>query len=207
MNPPVVKVSSKETVFFVCDVQTKFRPAIYEFESLLLTARKMLRAAKILEIPVVYTEQNSRALGPTAPELLPEPFNLGDLYLGTIEKTLFSMATPDVLSILNKHGLTQIVLFGIESHVCVLQSALDLLDRGYRVHVIADGVSSCNPGEISIALERMRQAGAQITTSESLLFQLQADSSKSNFKAFSAIIKDEKESTRASMQKLIRSAL
>lgn len=63
-----------------------------------------------------------------------------------------------------------------QSHICVLQTTLDLLEGGYDVHVIADGVSSCNPEEVPIALERMRQAGAQITTSESLAFQLQSRS-------------------------------
>ncbi|THH21052.1 hypothetical protein EW146_g429 [Bondarzewia mesenterica] len=165
-------------------------------------ASKMLKVAKILEVPVVYTEQNARALGSTVPELSPEP--LGPLHLGTIDKTLFSMVTPEVRTILQERDLKSVVLFGIESHVCVLQSTLDLLQLGYDVHVLADGVSSCNKEEVPFALARMRQAGAQITTSESLLFQLQQDSSKPNFKAFSAAIKEEKESTQTAVRKLLQ---
>lgn len=113
------------------------------------------------------------------------------------------MATPEFLSVLNSRGgFKSLVLMGIEvrstfsayffyiitgfdrsiclvndhqSHVCVLQSTLDLLEHGYDVHVLADGVSSCNKEEVPWALERMRQAGAQITTSESMLFQLQGN--------------------------------
>ena len=127
------------------------------------------------------------ALGPTVPEL--DIDSLGPLYLGTIDKTLFSMLTPEVRTILAGRNSKSVVLFGIEvrslnmcrysesnslqSHVCVLQSTLDLLSEGYDVHVLADGVSSCNKEEVPIALDRMRQAGAQITTSESAAFQLQ----------------------------------
>jgi len=85
----------------------------------------------------------------------------------------------------------------------VLQSTLDLLERGYDVHVLADGVSSCNKEEVPWALERMRQAGAQITTSECVLFQLQADASRPNFKAFSNVIKEEKEATAKTLQTLL----
>lgn len=105
------------------------------------------------------------------------------------------MATPEFLSLLNKRPFQSLVLMGIEvrsilshnvifrtdragpekSHICVLQSTLDLLEQGYDVHVVADGVSSCNKEEVPWALERMRQAGAQITTSESILFQLQGN--------------------------------
>lgn len=136
----------------------------------------------------------SAALGKTDDRL--NLASLGPLHLGTVEKTLFSMATPEFLSVLNKRPLKSLVLMGIEvrhsltilfsgligcpekyhqSHVCVLQSTLDLLEHGYDVHVLADGVSSCNKEEVPWALKRMRQAGAQITTSESMLFQLQGN--------------------------------
>ncbi|TFY82518.1 hypothetical protein EWM64_g1489 [Hericium alpestre] len=197
----ITKVIPGHTVFLLCDVQTRFRTAIHSFPELVATASKMLKLAKILEVPVIFTEQNPKALGPTVPELPAEP--LGDLHLGTIEKTLFSMATPEVISILKERHMHSIVLFGIESHVCVLQSTLDLLELGFDVHVLADGVSSCNKEEIPIALARMARAGAQITTSESLLFQLQKDSSAPNFKAFSTAIKEENAATQKSVSTLL----
>ncbi|KAI0029538.1 Isochorismatase-like protein [Vararia minispora EC-137] len=199
----VVKAVPGRTVFFLCDMQERFRSAIHAFDKLVLTGQKVIKAAKILEVPLVVTEQNPRALGATITELSPTTHNLGALHLGTIEKTLFSMATPEVFAILERRQMTSIVLFGIESHVCVLQSTLDLLERGYQVHVLADGVSSCNKEEVPFALARMRQAGAQITTSESLLFQLMRDSSSPNFKALSAIIKEEKENTTNALQALL----
>jgi Isochorismatase family len=113
-----------------------------------------------------------------------------------------------------------IAAWGMQSHVCVLQSTLDLLQEGYDVHVLADGVSSCNKEEVPWALERMRQAGAQITTSESMLFQLQGmpptplvmslelkhcvvDASSPKFRAFSNMIKEEKEATAHTLQTLL----
>lgn len=180
--------------------------AIYGFEEVVSTANKMLKIAKILGCEVVVTEQNPRALGSTAPEVDLEI--LGPLLLPTVGKTLFSMFTPQVKSILNARPIHNVVLFGIESHICILQTALDLLSAGYGVHVLADGVSSCNQEEVPLALARIRQAGGHITTSESAAFQLFGDAANPNFKAFSSIIKDEKERTKKSLQVLQpRSAL
>jgi len=150
---------------------------------------------------VIVTEQNPRSLGNTDERL--GVASLGPLHLVTIEKSLFSMATPEFLSLIESRDLKSFILAGMESHVCVLQSTLDLLERGYDVHVLADGVSSCNKEEVPWALERMRQAGAQITTSESILFQLQVDASRSDFKAFANIIKEEKEATTQALQTLL----
>ncbi|KAI0269036.1 Isochorismatase-like protein [Russula aff. rugulosa BPL654] len=193
-----VKLIPSRTAFLLCDLQTKFRPAIHGFDSLVTTANKLF---KIHEVPVIVTEQNPRALGKTDARL--NLASLGPLHLGTVEKTLFSMTTPEFLSVLDKRPFQSLVLMGIESHICVLQSTLDLLERGYDVHVLADGVSSCNKEEVPWALERMRQAGAQITTSESMLFQLQVDASGPNFKPFSNVIKEEKEATTQTLQMLL----
>ncbi|KAK7696584.1 hypothetical protein QCA50_001242 [Cerrena zonata] len=200
-HPAVVKLVPGHTIVFVCDIQTRFRTAVHGFDEMVATANKLFKVAKVLDIPIIATEQNSRALGPTVPEL--DVASLGPLYLGAVEKTLFSMATPEVLNILQERSIRSVILLGIEAHVCVLQSTLDLLSLGYDVHVVADGVSSCNKEEVPLALARMRQAGAQITTSESAAFQLQADSSRPNFKAFSAVIKDEKDRTKHNLETLL----
>ncbi|KDR83503.1 hypothetical protein GALMADRAFT_235684 [Galerina marginata CBS 339.88] len=164
----------------------------------------MVRLAKLLDIPVVCTTQNSKALGPTDPDI--DLQSLGPLLLATFDKSLFSMYVPDVQAILDAHpALTSIVIFGIESHVCVLQTALSLLALGskYTTHIVADGVSSCNAFEISIALDRMRTEGAIIGTSESIAFQLMRDAASSNFKAFSKFIKDVKDSTKTAGEALL----
>ncbi|KAG8218327.1 Isochorismatase-like protein [Butyriboletus roseoflavus] len=127
---------------------------------------------KVLGISVIVTEQNPKALGTTVPEIdLPA---LGDLHVATIEKSLFSMMVPEVKALLQERpDVVSIVLFGIESHVCVLQTALDLIKIGYDVYVLADGVSSCNKEEVPIALAHIRQVGGYVATSESVAFQLQ----------------------------------
>lgn len=130
------------------------------------------------------------------PELAEPLSNLDSLHNGTLAKTMFSMVTPDeeAIKVLQSAEAQSVVIFGLEvctaftrflsgaytillqSHVCVLQTALDLADRGYQVNVLADGVSSANKEEVPLALERMRQAGVQVTTSESMIFQLIGES-------------------------------
>ncbi|KIJ26994.1 hypothetical protein M422DRAFT_236292 [Sphaerobolus stellatus SS14] len=199
----IVKVAPKSTIFFVCDIQTRIKPAIHACDHVINIANKMLKVAKVVDIPVLVTEQNPKGLGSTIPELALQ--SLGSLHIGTYSKTLFSMVTPEVTKVLadRRPHVKSIVLFGVESHVCVLQTALDLLELEYDVHVLADGVSSCNKEEVPWALERMRQAGVQITTSESIAFQLMVDSASPNFKPLAGIVKEEKEATRSALQTLL----
>ncbi|EWC47062.1 hypothetical protein DRE_03824 [Drechslerella stenobrocha 248] len=170
---------------FICDVQERFQKAIYNFPAVVATTRKLLSVAEILSVPVFATTQNQRALGGTVSDLqLPSDAIVAD-------KSLFSMCIPEILEKLDEKSTVTIV--GIESHICVLQTTLDLLDRGHKVYVIRDGVSSCNPQEIPTALGRMQQAGAIITTSESWLFELMRDSSRPEFKAIAALVKENKQ--------------
>ncbi|RKP09342.1 Isochorismatase-like protein [Thamnocephalis sphaerospora] len=142
----------------------------------------MSRAAEITDVPLVVTEQV--LFGATVSEI---DINKAALVK---PKTKFSMLIPEVDAFLKERKTESIVIYGIESHVCVLQTVLELLDNKYNVHVLADGVSSINYPEIDIALNRMRQAGAAITTSESILFQLAGDSKHPHFKALSGLVKE-----------------
>ncbi|RMZ82176.1 hypothetical protein DV738_g1716, partial [Chaetothyriales sp. CBS 135597] len=98
----------------------------------------------------------------------------------------------------------QVILVGIETHICVTQTALDLLQIGHEVYILVDGVSSCNAGERGVALERLRKAGATVTTSESILFELLGDASHPAFKAVNALVKETKESTKQALEVFAR---
>lgn len=145
----------------------------------------MVTAAKIMGIPVIATEQYPKGLGNTVEEIDTSGFR-ERIY----PKTKFSMVIPDVEEQLKEmENVKSIVLMGIETQVCVLQTALDLLERNYDVHILADGVSSRTMVERMIAIERLRQSGAFITTSESVLFMLMGDAKFPNFKEVQALVK------------------
>jgi isochorismate hydrolase len=174
--------------------------------------------AKTLNIPIYITTQNASRLGATVSELanlLPapdatptKPEEMSSTTPPTLlhDKTLFSMLTPTVaqaLTLQQQHApgtpLT-ILITGIETHICVTQTTLDLLALGHRVYVLADGVSSCNAEERWVALERLRAEGATVTTSESVLFELLRDAKSAEFKAVSALVtKEYKDATKEAL--------
>ncbi|KAI9292131.1 isochorismatase domain-containing protein 1-like protein [Neoconidiobolus thromboides FSU 785] len=185
----LAKINPKTSAFLVCDIQERFRSTIFGYQGVINTAKKLVSAAEILESPVIVTEQYPKALGNTVKELDVSKARLIQA------KTKFSMVTPEVLEQLK--GIESVIIFGIESHVCVLQSCLDLLRKDFDVRVIADGVSSSNKFEIPIALQRMRSAGAVITTSESILFELMGDAKEPKFKAISNLVKEYQEVSKS----------
>ncbi|KAJ7047718.1 Isochorismatase hydrolase [Mycena alexandri] len=195
------------TIFFLCDLQERFRPIIYGFEHVVSTTNKVLRFAKILGCPVLVTTQKTKVLGPIDPAVNLE--SLGSLHAATYDKTLFSMLTPEVLAFLeSRPNIKSVVLMGIESHICILQTALELAAK-YNTYVLADAVSSANRAEVPLALAQMRAANITVTTSESLGFKLLRDASTPEFKAFSNVIKEEKDATTKAVEALLgqRSAL
>lgn len=125
------------------------------------------------------------------------------------------MYTPEVLKALGSYGdsssdtsVERVIIVGIESHVCVMQTAFDFLRAGGQKPIIlADGVSSCNAQEVPVALARLAAAGCDVATSESVLFQLMGDAAEPNFKAFSGLIKTEKEGTVSSLKALLGKGL
>lgn len=159
----------------------------------------MLRAANALHLPIYVTTQSRAKLGNTVPEL--QTHLTGPNVRADIDKTLFSMVTPEIDALLpsgNSKPL-DVIIVGIETHICVTQTTLDLLERGHRVYVLVDGVSSINPEERGIALARLRDAGAVVTSSESVLFEVLGDAKHEQFRAVSGLVKETKEETRASL--------
>lgn len=183
----------------------------------------MLKAAGPLQIPVYVTTQSRSRLGDTVSELtsyLAAPNVRAD-----VDKTLFSMITPEIRALLPEAAPTSsntsasttttastsagaaaapsepldAILVGIETHICISQTTLDLLALGHRVYVLADGVSSVNPEERGVALARLRDAGAIVTTSESILFEILGDANHEAFKAISGLVKETKDETRGAL--------
>ncbi|KAH7252177.1 Isochorismatase-like protein [Fusarium tricinctum] len=194
-SPAQGELRFKNPRIFVCDIQEKFRNVIYEFDSIVLTTQKLLKFANSLSVPVVTTTQTSAKLGPTVPslaQLLPSKPH---------DKTRFSMAIPSVTADLPPSS--EIALVGIESHICITQTALDLRDAGHKVYVIADGVSSCNPREVGIALDRLRaEPGITVTSSESWMYECVGDSLHPAFKGLFGVVKESLADTKKVWQAL-----
>jgi nicotinamidase-related amidase len=154
-------------------------------ERLLANAVKLIEGCKILQVPVYLTEQYPRGLG-TTESVVREA--LADT--PTHEKVAFSCcAVEPLVSQLHRKGIHQVVLAGIEAHVCVLQSALDLLAADFQVHVPYDATTSRKESDWQVALKRMRTCGVIVTTTESVLFELLEVAGTPEFKQVSALIK------------------
>ncbi|KAK3176924.1 hypothetical protein OEA41_008250 [Lepraria neglecta] len=190
---------------FICDIQEKFRPAIHEYPKVISTAQKLIRACTTLRIPIYATTQSSSRLGPICSELTAATPNNS---LFTIDKTAFSMLVPDLQFAMQSNSPNnepyQVAIVGIETHICVTQTALDLLSEGHRVYVLVDGVSSCNAGERVVALERLRAEGAIVTSSEGWLYECMGDAGIPEFKTIAGLVKETKESTKDAVQTLCK---
>ncbi|MCI0507267.1 MAG: hydrolase [Gammaproteobacteria bacterium] len=170
----------------VIDVQTRLTQVMSDRKSLLRNCEILLNAANLLSVPVTLTEQYPKGLGNIEPNLM-HAIPAGVI---PIEKTCFSCCNAGGFEdrVLNKEN-RQLILCGIESHVCVLQTAMDLLDRNCQVFVVADAIDSRFKEHRQVALGRMQQAGAMITTTESVLFEWLRDARHEQFKAVSALIR------------------
>lgn len=167
------------------------------------TTQKLLKAADVLDIPIFATTQLRAKLGDTCPELrldTPDGFKTK----AHADKSRFSMYTPEVRQALEALGpeKRECAIVGIESHICVTQTTLDLLANKHKVYIIADGVSSCNREEIPIALARLRSEGAIVTTSESFLYELMGDAAIPEFKAMAGVVKEFGKQTKENLQAL-----
>lgn len=149
-------------------------------------SNRLLKTSRLLDVPVVVTEQYPKGLGKTVPELGISEYP----DIKPIEKTQFSMLTSDVLDIMKNQYPTRksVILCGIEAHVCVQGTCLQLLDRGYDVHIVVDAVSSRSQMDRMFAFDRMKTAGAFLTTSESIILGLLGGSDHVKFREVQKLI-------------------
>lgn len=178
------QVTIDQAVLLVVDLQEKLLPAMDGGEGCLAAGIKMIRAARVLEVPVLLTEQYPAGLGPTCAAVREA---VGET--PAIEKLRFSACVEPVMEQLTTLGRRQVLVVGIEAHVCVQQTVLDLLRARYSVWACADAVSSRRPFDRDIALERLRQAGAIVTTTESAIFELLHEAGTPQFKQMLRIVK------------------
>ncbi|MFN8614959.1 MAG: isochorismatase family protein [Vampirovibrionales bacterium] len=173
------------SVLWVVDVQTRMMSAVRESELVITRVGQLLEAAVALGIPYCCSEQYPQGLGPTVPAL--------QAYLQqqpAIEKTTFgAFANPEQRAILAQWGRSHVVVCGVEAHVCVAQTVLQGLAAGYTVGVVVDAVSSRHKQDAKMALRRLEQQGAQLLTTESILFEWLGDAKNPQFKAIQALVK------------------
>jgi nicotinamidase-related amidase len=180
--PHATQMSAADTGLLVIDVQEKLVPMIFDAAALVRNIAFLVDAAHLLDMPIQCTEQYPRGLGVTVPELAGKLRERPD-------KTAFSScAVPSVVQTFHRRACPKIVLCGIETHVCVLHTALDLLALDFRVYVAVDAAGSRYRIDHDIALRRLERAGAIVTTSEMCVFEWIGGAGHPQFKAISQLI-------------------
>jgi nicotinamidase-related amidase len=175
-------LNAARTALVVVDVQEAFRPSIDGFDRVVERCARAIRGAGVLDLPVVVTEQYPKGLGETVAELQEV------LPAGTerLPKTVFSAARAPGFHL---KGRDQVVLVGIEGHVCIQATALDLLRQGLVVHLAGDAVGSRTAEDREAGLTRVGRAGALIGTTESILLELLGDAASPHFKSIQELIR------------------
>ncbi|MBE0540728.1 MAG: hydrolase [Verrucomicrobia bacterium] len=179
------RITRTKAGLVVVDIQERLLPSIFERARVVQNALRLIKGATILGLPVLATAQYPKGIGATVPEIaaaIPD--------FAPIEKTAFScVGAPVFTETLRVRGVSDVVLCGIEAHVCVCQTCLDLLAAGYRPFVVADAVSSRTVENHRFGVERMRDAGAIIVSTEMILFELLERAGTDEFKQVLALVK------------------
>ncbi|MFP4011085.1 MAG: hydrolase [Spirochaetaceae bacterium] len=180
-----MRVPARETVGLVVDMQTRLFPYMHDSLSLVRNLRTLISGLRLLEIPLLVTEQYRKGLGETI-----APMQDAFERFEPIEKTAFScLDEPAFQKALSEVGRRYVVMGGIEAHVCLLQTSMDLLEAGYTPVLVEDCTSSRKPNDKLTAIERVRATGGVVTTAESILFELCRYSGTDTFRELSKLVK------------------
>jgi nicotinamidase-related amidase len=187
----IKKLYEKDAILVVIDIQEKLIRAMAEEDELTARTEKLVKGFAALGLPMIFTQQYTKGLGETIEPVKAATADAdGKADFSFVEKLSYSvMGAPEFVSLLEASGKKQIVVCGIEAHVCVQQSVQSFLEAGYDVFVAVDATSSRNRLDKRAALRRVGVAGAVITTAEAVLFELIATAEHPKFKAISKIVK------------------
>jgi nicotinamidase-related amidase len=178
-------LTTNNTLLALVDVQGRLAQLMDGKEALFQNLRKLVQGAQVLGLPILWLEQNPAGLGPTIPELA----ELLQVQKPIAKFSFSCCGDGDFMTALRATGRRQVLLAGIEAHVCIYQTAADLLSSGYEVEVVTDGVSSRTAANRELALGKMQQLGARLTSVEMALFELLGKAEGPAFKAMLKIVK------------------
>jgi nicotinamidase-related amidase len=179
-------IDRQNSLLMVVDIQERLLPVIFNQDEVLNNTVRLLKIADFLSLPVLITEQYPKGLGPSHSRLIEA---LGDSKPEIMEKITFSALGQDkIKNFIKPFG--SVILCGIECHVCVCQTALEILNAGLECHIISDCTGSRSEMNYNLGLKRMEREGAVISSTEMLSFELMKSASFENFKAISTLIKE-----------------
>jgi nicotinamidase-related amidase len=185
MPNPSHRIVRATAALVVVDIQERLLPAIFEQERVVQNALRLIQGAAALQVPVFATEQYRKGIGPTVPEVAAAIPGFAPM-----EKLAFSACGAEgFVEALKARDREDIILCGIEAHVCVCQTCLDLVDHGFRVFVAADAISSRTAENHRLAIERMAAAGAVMVSTEMILFELLGRAGTDEFKQILPLVK------------------
>ena len=177
-------LNQEQAVVMIIDIQERLVPAMIVADDIIHKTNILIAAAKELQLPIITTEQYPKGLGPTVAQI---KSHIDPNYI--FEKTSFTAYTNQVKSTLKELGRKKIIVTGMETHICVFQTVRDLLFEGYEVFIVSDAICSRTKTNYKNALALMRDMGAVITNTESVLFDLLKEAGTPQFKALSRLIK------------------
>ena len=183
-----MRINRENTIGLVIDMQEKLIPTISNHEAIIKNTITLLKGLKLFHLPIVVTQQNTKGLGSTQPDINKTIGNFS-----YIEKTKFSCyREPAFIRVLNRIGKRNVVIMGIEAHVCVLQTALDLMYNNFNPVIVEDCIGSSEENDKRVSIWRMRDVGSVITTCESMLFELCRESGSEEFNELLKLVKERK---------------
>lgn len=179
------RIDARDSILVVIDMQERLFPRVHRWERVRERLLFTIRGSKIFNIPIIITEQNPNGLGATVPEVeaaLP-------IYSPEVKMSFCAFDCPTFEERVIGSGRRTLIVIGIETHICILQTVMEALSRGFRVYVVADATSSTDLEDHEVALDRMARLGAVITTSQSLLYELMGSADDERFRDLLDLVK------------------